>query len=116
MPAGKQSQVNEHGAAASVAHIKTENSRGEMLVFIHLEPAYKHRAWVLVDGDEVGKKVVDSLRGMFPGWPSENFSHFRKKTLRATTRLASKIRFRKSRIHPIRHGCGNSRSLCYSMP
>lgn len=49
---------------------------GEMLIFAHLEPVYRYRAWILVDGDDAGKKVVEKLRSTFTGWPSENFSHW----------------------------------------
>lgn len=47
---------------------------GEMLVFAHLEQMYKYRAWVLVDGDESGKQVVEKLRTMFTTWPEDNFT------------------------------------------
>jgi predicted ATPase len=47
---------------------------GEMLVFAHLEQVYKYRAWVIVDGDESGKQVVQELRAMFASWPEENFA------------------------------------------
>jgi predicted ATPase len=70
------SKLHTVGARGASRVTALAQSLGEMLVFAHLEPAYKHRAWVLVDGDEVGKEVVGNLRRMFPGWPAENFSHF----------------------------------------
>src|ERR1035441_8355803 len=45
----------------------------EMLIFSHLEQMYKYRAWVLVDGDESGKQVVEKLRAKYASWPGENF-------------------------------------------
>lgn len=46
--------------------------------FTHLEPAYRNRAWVLVDGDEVGCRVVDSLRARYkpPLWDADRFQAF----------------------------------------
>ncbi|MFI5906222.1 ATP-dependent nuclease [Dactylosporangium sp. NPDC051541] len=39
----------------------------EMLLFAHLDGPYRGRAWVLVDGDEVGRKTVEDLRRSFKG-------------------------------------------------
>jgi predicted ATP-dependent endonuclease of OLD family len=50
----------------------------EMLIFSHLEQMYKYRAWVLVDGDESGKQVVEKLRAKYASWPGENFSSWSK--------------------------------------
>ncbi|MFZ4266789.1 ATP-dependent nuclease [Streptomyces arboris] len=46
----------------------------EMLLFAHLEPMYKDRAWVVVDGDESGAQVISQLKKKFPGWPSSRFN------------------------------------------
>jgi len=48
-------------------------SLAEMLVFVHLEKMYEHRAWVIVDGDESGRQVVKQLREKYPSWPEDNF-------------------------------------------
>lgn len=45
----------------------------EMFLFAHLEPFYRNRAWVIVDGDETGRNVTASLRKNFAGWPSDHF-------------------------------------------
>ncbi|MFC9031219.1 ATP-dependent nuclease [Streptomyces arboris] len=45
----------------------------EMLLFAHLEPMYRHRAWVVVDGDDSGLQVVNKLRGKFRDWPADRF-------------------------------------------
>jgi predicted ATP-dependent endonuclease of OLD family len=54
-------------------------SLAEMLVFAHLEEMYRYRAWVLVDGDESGKQVVEKLRAMYATWPPDNFSCWQEK-------------------------------------
>ncbi|WP_333738345.1 ATP-dependent nuclease [Streptomyces sp. IBSBF 2806] len=46
----------------------------EMLLFAHLEPLYKGRAWVVVDGDDSGTQVISQLRQKFRGWPSSRFN------------------------------------------
>jgi predicted ATP-dependent endonuclease of OLD family len=64
------------GAKGASRVTQLAQALGEMLVFAHREPMYKHRAWVLVDGDEIGKGVVNTLRETFPSWPPDNFSHW----------------------------------------
>jgi hypothetical protein len=44
-----------------------------LLLFGHLEGAYKSRVWVLCDGDDSGKTAIDSLRAKFKDWPEQNF-------------------------------------------
>jgi hypothetical protein len=44
--------------------------------FTHLEHAYRNFAWVRVDGDEVGQKIVRRLRERYPAWASDRFGTF----------------------------------------
>ncbi|MEQ8684220.1 MAG: AAA family ATPase [Imperialibacter sp.] len=44
-----------------------------LFVFIHLSGAYMHKAWVIVDGDDAGKTVRDSLEKNFPDWDESHF-------------------------------------------
>jgi hypothetical protein len=46
-----------------------------VMLFLHLQPVYQHRAWVVVDGDEAGKNVVKELREQFANWPASHFDH-----------------------------------------
>lgn len=41
--------------------------------YAHLEVAYRSNAWVLVDGDPAGQRVVDKLKQSFAEWPVERF-------------------------------------------
>ncbi len=50
----------------------------EMFLFAHLELAYRNRAWVIVDGDEAGVKLVNELRAEFPDWEADRFQHWPK--------------------------------------
>lgn len=60
------------GSGASRVTSLTQNLF-EMLIFADLEPAYKYRAWVLVDGDQAGADALTRLRAQFPTWPDDRF-------------------------------------------
>lgn len=44
--------------------------------FTHLEDAYKNKAWVLVDGDESGKEIVEKLKTSYKSWDASRFQCF----------------------------------------
>ena len=44
-----------------------------LFVFVHLEPVYRNRAWVVADGDEAGLDAVKKLRQSFSSWPTSHF-------------------------------------------
>lgn len=43
--------------------------------FTHLEHAYRNSAWVLVDGDEKGREVIQRLQANYPTWEPDRFGH-----------------------------------------
>ncbi|MEY2511219.1 MAG: hypothetical protein QOE26_1982 [Verrucomicrobiota bacterium] len=47
----------------------------ELFVFLHLEPVYKNRSWVLVDGGNEEKDVIDQLKAVYAnaGWRPDQF-------------------------------------------
>jgi len=47
-----------------------------MVRFTHLEEAYRNAAWVRVDGDETGRKIVSDLQTKFPDWDQTHFACF----------------------------------------
>lgn len=51
-----------------------------IFVFTHLEPAYKNKSWVIVDGDSDGKGIVEKLKDIYckSGWKQSNFKNFQK--------------------------------------
>lgn len=51
-----------------------------LVVFSHLENAYRDRAWVRVDGDDSGNQVVERLRLKFPTWKENRFACFSKRS------------------------------------
>lgn len=42
-----------------------------LVVFAHLEPIYKSRTWVRLDGDSAGIEVAAKLRNRFKDWPDD---------------------------------------------
>ncbi|MCK5114057.1 MAG: AAA family ATPase [Phycisphaerae bacterium] len=62
-------------AASGVENAKT---RFELFIFLHLEPTYKGKAWVVVDGGDKEKEVIDELKADYHNWPSEHFRQFSK--------------------------------------
>jgi len=57
---------------------KKLNDFQTLITYAHLEPGYKNKTWVLVDGDEAGVKVVSKLRSQFKDWPEARFVSFSK--------------------------------------
>jgi AAA15 family ATPase/GTPase len=47
-----------------------------LMLFIHLQPAYENRAWVIADGDESGKSAIKELQSKFTSINPNNFSNF----------------------------------------
>jgi hypothetical protein len=45
-----------------------------LFLFAHLEPQYRGRAWVIVDGDSEGKKVITGLQAKYKDWPPDHFT------------------------------------------
>jgi len=50
----------------------------KLFVFLHLEPVYKNKVWVIVDGGNEEGKIIDSLKNSYSrnGWNENNFSQF----------------------------------------
>lgn len=44
-----------------------------VFLYAHLQPDYFKRAWVVVDGDDRGRKVVTKLRQTYGTWPENHF-------------------------------------------
>lgn len=50
----------------------------KLFVFLQLTPAYKNKVWVMIDGGENEKVVIERLKDMYTksGWSAQNFSQF----------------------------------------
>ncbi|HYT45979.1 MAG TPA: AAA family ATPase [Methylomirabilota bacterium] len=51
-----------------------------LFLFLHLESMYKNHAWVMVDGDSSGQKIIDDLKQKYTpgGWTGDKFINFSK--------------------------------------
>jgi AAA15 family ATPase/GTPase len=51
-----------------------------LFVFLHLEPAYKNKVWILIDGGKDEKLVLDKMKEKYIpiGWNESNFHQFKK--------------------------------------
>ncbi|HTF06460.1 MAG TPA: hypothetical protein VK826_20650 [Bacteroidia bacterium] len=47
-----------------------------LFVFIHTNPIYNKRAWVMADGDEAGQNCIAKLKEIYSQWPREHFGNF----------------------------------------
>lgn len=54
------------------------NDFHRLFVFVHSNPVYNKRAWVLADGDEAGRRNIEKLQEDFRSWPPEHFINFSK--------------------------------------
>jgi predicted ATPase len=53
------------------------NDYNRLFLFAHLEPQYRGRAWVIVDGEPSGNDAIDRLKKAYKNsWPEEHFRTF----------------------------------------
>ena len=50
----------------------------KLFVFLHLEPVYKNKVWVIIDGGKEEREIIETLRNTYikNGWKEDNFSQF----------------------------------------
>ena len=50
----------------------------KLFVFLHLEPLYKNKVWVIIDNGIEESKIIESLKSVYTksGWNEDNFSQF----------------------------------------
>jgi hypothetical protein len=66
-------------AAGGVSKVEpTFEDFRRLFLFAHLEPQYKGRAWVVVDGDDEGKRIVTGLQNKYRDWGEGHFSTWDK--------------------------------------
>ena len=68
-------------AAGGIGEVEPKfNEFNRLFLFLHLEPMYKNKAWVFVDGDSVGKTTIRNLQDVYgrSGWCKDNFDTFTK--------------------------------------
>jgi len=50
----------------------------KLFIFLHLEPTYKNKVWVLIDGGEEEERIISSMKTKYlkAGWTESNFGQF----------------------------------------
>ncbi|MFI6409772.1 ATP-dependent nuclease [Streptomyces sp. NPDC050548] len=76
--APKLTRIRTIGAGGTGDVPPTFKEFAKLVLFIHREETLKHRAWVVVDGDESGQEVVDKLKSKYVSWPADRFRLFEK--------------------------------------
>lgn len=74
--APKLSRVRTLAAGGTSRVEPTFEDLARMVLFTHLEEAYRGRAWVRLDGDAAGQQAVERLRERYSNWKPENFGCF----------------------------------------
>lgn len=76
--APKLSRVRTLSTGGNAQVESTFDDFHRLVRFTHLEAAYKDAAWVRVDGDASGKKIVQQLHERYPSWKPDRFNFFVK--------------------------------------
>ncbi|MBH8567069.1 AAA family ATPase [Nostoc sp. CENA67] len=66
-------------SANSLSEVETKfRDFDNLFVFLHLQPIYKNKAWVVVDGGEEEAKIIEKLKNKYTksGWKTDNFIQF----------------------------------------
>ncbi len=66
-------------SAMGVNDIETKFSTYlSLFVYLHTDPKFQKKAWVVTDGDIAGKKITNELKLKFKNWDSRCFLNFEK--------------------------------------
>lgn len=63
-------------SAHSISEVESKfKDFNNLFVFLHLQPTYKNRVWVVVDGGDREKEIIDKLREIYmhSGWNKKQF-------------------------------------------
>ncbi len=66
-------------SAGSTSRVKPKfDDFNKLFVFLHLEPSYKNKVWVFIDGGEKEEEIINEMRYIYSssGWREENFGQF----------------------------------------
>ena len=66
-------------SAGSISKIQSKfDDFNRLFVFLHLEPTYKNKVWVYIDGGEKEAMIIKKMRDVYAksGWNENNFNQF----------------------------------------
>lgn len=73
----KLSRIRTLSAGGQTQVEATFEDFNRLVRFTHLEEAYRNAAWVRVDGDENGSKIVEKLQKDYSTWNPDNFGTYK---------------------------------------
>lgn len=67
-------------ASSSGAHelINKTKAINDLFLFLHLEPSFKERVWVIADGDQAGLSSIECIKEKFSSWDESHFINLGK--------------------------------------
>lgn len=74
-----EGKIRTYSSAGSSKMEKRFEDFNNLFVFIHLEPLYKNKAWVIIDGGEPEAEIIARFKSSYAekhGWNEKNFSQF----------------------------------------
>lgn len=77
--APKLTRIRTIGARGTGEVKVTFKEFSKLVLFIHREEVLKHRAWVVVDGEPSGLRVIDQLKDTYTSWPADRFRCWSKR-------------------------------------
>ncbi len=64
-------------SAGGVGNVEpTFSDLNRLTLFLHLEPVYQNKTWVIVDGDDAGRAAVEKLSSRYREWVTGSFESF----------------------------------------
>jgi AAA15 family ATPase/GTPase len=73
-----KNKVRTFSAGGTSAIIPKFEDFDKLFIFLHLEPTYKNKVWVLIDGGNEELEIISKMRDKYvkAGWNSANFGQF----------------------------------------
>jgi predicted ATP-dependent endonuclease of OLD family len=64
-------------SANSISQVESKfESLNNLFIFLHLQPTYKDKAWVIIDAGENEKAIIDRLKNNYKSWDMGHFRQF----------------------------------------
>ncbi len=73
-----QNKIRTFSANGIASIIPKFEDFNKLFVFLHLEPVYKNKVWVVLDNGEEEKRIIVTLKELYKktGWNESNFTQF----------------------------------------
>lgn len=73
-----RNKIKTFSAGGTSSIIPKFQDFNKLFVFLHLEPTYKNRVWVIIDAGEEEKDIIEKMKTTYTksGWRENNFDQF----------------------------------------